>query len=37
MYNGERGCAKYRQKLSDFNEMKQKTLGNIIREAADFM
>jgi hypothetical protein len=37
MYNGERGCAKFRQKLSDFNEMKLKSIGAIIRDAADFM
>ena len=37
MYNNMRGCAKYRQMLSDHSLMKNKYLPDVIRGAADFM
>jgi hypothetical protein len=32
-----RGCAKYRQMLSDHSQLKNKYLPDVIRAAADFM
>lgn len=37
LYNKERGCAKYRQMLSDHSLTKNQHLPDIIRKAADFM
>jgi hypothetical protein len=37
MYNNMRGCAKYRQMLSDHSQLKNKYLPDVIRAAADFM
>ena len=37
MYNNMRGCAKYRQMLSDHSQLKNKYLPDVIRGAADFM
>lgn len=37
LYNKERGCAKYRQMLSDHSLTKNQYLPDVIRKAADFM
>lgn len=37
LYNKERGCAKYRQMLSDHSVTKNQYLPDVIRKAADFM